>query len=89
MHSITCHFADKHQIEVISKFLASRLEKAKTFKRTRKNHQFVPNGNNILMYSNSEVDFAVTNLTEHSPATLYKYQKGNAQKFYACYYVKD
>ena len=81
MHSITRHFADKHQIEVISKFLASRLEKTKTFKRTRKNHQFVPNGNNILMSSTSEVDFAVTNLTEHSPATLYKYQKVTHKSF--------
>ena len=33
IHNVTCFFVDKHQVEVISKFLSSRFEKTKNFKR--------------------------------------------------------
>ena len=68
-------------------FLSSRFEKAETFKGTIKNHQFISNGGSI-----SGVDFAVLNLTEHSPGenqlTL-SIKELKLQKFYACYYEKD
>ena len=53
---ITCFFVDKQQDDIVSKFLNSRYENAKQFKGSRKNHQFIPNGDNILMSRISGVD---------------------------------
>ena len=46
---ITCFFVDKRQVDVVSKFLTSRYENARQFRGSRKNHQFIPSGDNILM----------------------------------------
>ena len=39
----------KQQVDVVSKFLTSRYENVIQFRGSKKNHQFIPNGNNILM----------------------------------------
>ena len=79
IHNITCFFVDKHQIEVISKFLFYRFEKTKTLKRT---------ADNILISRTSGVDVAVTYLTKDLPATL-SIVEVTPKKFCGCYFEKD
>ena len=67
---ITCFFVDKQQVDVVSKLLTSSYENGKKFTGSRKNHQFIPNGENILMSQISGVDFPVSNLIKDSPASI-------------------
>ena len=85
---ITCFFIDKQQVDVISKFLTSSFENGRQFRRSRKNHQFIPSGDNILMSRISGVDFPVSNLIEDSPASI-NIEESLPQKFYACCYEND
>ena len=87
IHGITCFFVDKQQV-VVSKFLTSRYENARQFSGSRKNHQFIPNGDNILMSRISGVDFPVSNLIEDSLASI-TMEEVIPQKFYACRYEND
>ena len=76
---ITCFFVDKQQVNVVSKFLTSRYENARQFRGSRKIHQFIPNGDNILMSRISGEYFPVSNLTEHSPAST------NIEEHHKCF----
>ena len=53
----------------------------------KKNNQFIPNGNNILMSWISGVDFPVSNLIEDSPTSINIEEV--IQKFYACCYKNN
>ena len=85
---ITCFFVDKQQIDVVSKFLTSRYENARQFRGSRKNHQFIPNGDNVLMSQISGIDFPASNLIEDSPASI-NIEEVIPQKFYPCCYEND
>ena len=85
---ITCFFVDKKQSDVVTKFLASRYEHARQFRGSRKNHQFIPNGDNILMFQISDVDVTVSNFIEGSPTSI-NIEEVIPQKFYACRYEND
>ena len=68
--SITNFFVDKQQVDVVSKFLTFRYENARQFKGSRKNHQCIPNSDNILMCQISGIDFPVSNLIDDSSASI-------------------
>ena len=85
---ITCFFIDKQQVDAVSKFLTCRYENARRFRGSRKNHQFIPNGDNILMSRISGVNFPVSNLFEDSLASV-NIEEVIPQKFYACCYEND
>ena len=79
---------DMQQVDVASKFLTSRYENARQFRGSRKNHQFIPNGDNILMSRISGVDFPLSNLIEDSPVSI-NIEGVIPQTFYACRYEND
>ena len=63
-----------------------RYENARKFRGSRKNHQFIPNGGNILMSRVS--DFPVSHLIEDSSA-LINTEYVIPLKFYVCHYEND
>ena len=88
IRGITCFFVDKKQVDVVSKLLAFRYENARQVRGSRKNHQFIPNGDNILMSRILGVNFSVSNLIEDSPASI-NIEEVIPRKFYACCYEND
>ena len=85
--SITCFFVDKQQVDVVLKFLISRCENARQFRGSRKKHQFISSGGNILMSWVSGVDFQISNLIEDPPGSVNI--EVIPQKFYACHYENN
>ena len=81
-------FVDNQQVDDVSKFLTSRYENVRQFRGSRKNHQFIPSSDNILMSWILGVDFLVSNLTEDSPVSI-DLEEVIPQKFYACSYKND
>ena len=60
-----------------------RYENTRQFRGSRESHQFIANGDNILISRISGVDFPVSNLIEDSPASK-NIEEVTSQKFYAC-----
>ena len=85
--SITCFFVVKQQVDVVLKFLISRCENARQFRGSRKKHQFISSGGNILMSWVSGVDFQISNLIEDPPGSVNI--EVIPQKFYACHYENN
>ena len=46
---VTTFYIDSNAVSKVAEFLEPRFSNAPKFKGTRKNHQFVPSGNNVLM----------------------------------------
>ena len=57
-------------------------------KGSRKNHQCIPNSDNILMCQISGLDFPVSNLIDDSSASI-NIEEVIPQKFYACHFENN
>ena len=86
---VTSLFVEKSEVVKAAEFLAPRFENAQRFKGTRKNHQFVPHENNILMSRISgHNDLTESSLIEES-TNLIEMDSIMPGQFYKCQYEND
>ena len=80
---------EKSEVLKAAGFLAPCFENAQRFKGTRKNHQFVPHENNIMMSRISgHNDLTESSLIEES-TNLIKMDSNLPGQFYKCHYEND
>ena len=86
---VTCAFVDTSDVEKISLFLQPRFTNSPKFKGTRKNQQFIPYGNGIVMKRVSGSTGFETTMITNLPLNDLKIEDIAPVSFYDCQYEND
>ena len=86
---VTCFFVDTSDVEEISPILQPRFTNSPKFKGTRKNHQFIPHGHDIVMKWVSGPTGFETTMIANLPLNGLKIEDIAPGSIYACQYEND